>query len=111
MDTVNHKWLPALRYCMTGAEPKVELRAIATDLDWLKQRAQAIDMPSIAFLIDIALSEAREELGTSGRAHTNATANSYGKRRQGLPSASVVQRADAPAAPVRPRRRGRLSTR
>ena len=49
-------------------EPPDELRAIAKDLDWLKQRAQAIDMPLVAFLIDIALSEAREELATTASA-------------------------------------------
>jgi hypothetical protein len=41
---------------------RVETEAIACELDGLKKRAEARELRLIAFLIDIALSEARDEL-------------------------------------------------
>ena len=51
---------------MTEAQ-RVETEEIACELDDLKKRAESSGLPLMAFLIDIALSEARDELAHGHR--------------------------------------------
>jgi hypothetical protein len=49
------------------------LELIAAQLAYLKAHAEANDLNLVAFLIDVALGEAREELATSARNSGSST--------------------------------------
>jgi hypothetical protein len=50
-----------------------DLELIAAQLAYLKAKAEASDLNLVSFLIDIALSEAREELARAADSHRLST--------------------------------------
>ena len=59
--------------CIVPKDQAAALELIAAQLAYLRAQAEANDLNLVAFLIDVALSEAREELANSAKNNRPST--------------------------------------
>jgi hypothetical protein len=72
--------------CIVPKDQAAALELIAAQLAYLRAQAEANDLNLVAFLIDVALSEAREELANSARTNRPVTDSRRKKAQTGTSS-------------------------